>query len=132
MIEQTDLIRNADNWHLERYSVPSGDLLLSSFVRLRILSSETLGPISPNQSVLQLRQSEMLLKVLNAEITRWEKSWIPLFESGIVPFPCFTGFANGALRQHWPMSTISSQVLWPSCQAIAEFIAITRIFTLFQ
>lgn len=82
MIEQTDLIRNADEWHLEPFYVPGVDLLLSAFVRLRIISSETLDLVSSSQSALHLKQPEMLLKVLNAEITRWEEYWHPQFNQG--------------------------------------------------
>lgn len=90
MIEQTDLIRNADDWHLEPYAVPGVDLLLSAFVRLRIISGEILDLVSPSRNGSHVKQSELLLKLLNAEITRWEEHWFPKFERGISQLSMFT------------------------------------------
>ena len=79
MIEQNDLILKADAWHLEEFAVPSGDLLLSAFVCLRIASSEMLQVMSPAP---EGGRTELLSKLLNNSISMWETSWLSLFDSG--------------------------------------------------
>ncbi len=83
MIELSDLIRHADNWHRGQYAIPGIDLLLSSFVRLRIIGCEILELAYPTRSSLKPQRAQTLLKLLNADITRWEGDWFPLFEDGM-------------------------------------------------
>ncbi|PQE23767.1 aldo keto reductase protein [Rutstroemia sp. NJR-2017a BBW] len=50
MIETTDLITGARDWHQEPYAVPGGDMLLSAFVCLRLISADMLDLPSRSSS----------------------------------------------------------------------------------
>ena len=82
MIDHNDLIRKADDWCKEPFAIPGGDTLLSAFVRLRCLGSEALELVSPAHSARYPQRAEILMKLLNADITRWQEDWLPLFDKG--------------------------------------------------
>jgi len=90
MIEQNDFICKADKWHLEEFAVPGGDLLLSAFVGLRIISAEMTELASPARSALRGPRAELLSKMLNNSIATWEHTWLPLFDKG--KFSAFESF----------------------------------------
>jgi hypothetical protein len=81
MIETTDLITGARDWHQEPYAVPGGDILLSAFVSLRLISADMLELALPKHGYSSSR-SDLLSKLLNSEITTWEKDWLSLFNHG--------------------------------------------------
>lgn len=82
MIEQSDIIQNCDTWHMSPLAVPGGDLLLVAFVRLRAMSSEMLDLVFLGRPGSSQNRPEALLKLLNAEISRWETKWYSLFDQG--------------------------------------------------
>jgi len=86
MIEQNELIKSADSWYRHPYACAGGDLLLSAFTRLRIISSEILELAYPTRSSPRPQRAQILLKLLNADITRWEGDWLSLFDDeGVAP-----------------------------------------------
>ncbi|KAJ8070918.1 hypothetical protein OCU04_001277 [Sclerotinia nivalis] len=87
MIDQNNLISKASKWYQEAYAVPSGDMLLSAFVRLRVISAEMLELASSMKLKAQSPRSEMLSRLLNTEISTWEKDWLPKFEDETVAPP---------------------------------------------
>ncbi|TGO36932.1 hypothetical protein BHYA_0111g00320 [Botrytis hyacinthi] len=87
MIDQNSLISKASEWYQEEYAVPGGDLLLSAFVSLRLISAEFLELSSSTKSDSQKFRSEILSKLLNTEIDTWEKDWLPKFENDMVAPP---------------------------------------------
>ncbi len=82
MIDQNDFILNADAWCHDEFAVTGGDLVLSAFVCLRILSTEILQLASPSETVLGGPRGEMLSKILNNGLKTWEQTWLPKFEKG--------------------------------------------------
>lgn len=82
MIDQSDFIVKSDHWHQHKFAVPGVDLLLCTFVALRIVSAETLDHVSPSRSTSLGSRGEMLSKSMNNSITTWEKKWLKLFEIG--------------------------------------------------
>lgn len=82
MIEQKGIILKADAWFRNELAVPGSDLVLATFVSLRIVSTEMLQLASPTGSVFGGPHGEMLSKILNNSITVWEQKWLPLFEIG--------------------------------------------------
>ncbi|KAF7885224.1 hypothetical protein EAF00_011042 [Botryotinia globosa] len=87
MIDQNNLISKATEWYQEEYAVPGGDLLLSAFVSLRLISAEFLELSSSTKSDSQKFRSEILSKLLNTELNTWEKDWLPKFEDEMVAPP---------------------------------------------
>ncbi|TGO82981.1 hypothetical protein BPOR_0723g00020 [Botrytis porri] len=87
MIDQNNLISKASEWYQEEYAVPGGDLLLSAFVCLRLISAEFLELSSSTKSDSRNFRSEMLSKLLNTELNTWEKDWLPKFEDELVAPP---------------------------------------------
>ncbi|TGO52936.1 hypothetical protein BCON_0132g00030 [Botryotinia convoluta] len=87
MIDQNNLISKASEWYQEEYAVPGGDLLLSAFVCLRLISAEFLELSSSTKSDSQKFRSEILSKLLNTELNTWEKDWLPKFEDEMVAPP---------------------------------------------
>ncbi|TGO25465.1 hypothetical protein BPAE_0079g00110 [Botrytis paeoniae] len=87
MIDQNNLISKATEWYQEEYAVPGGDLLLSAFVCLRLISAEFLELSSSTKSDSQNFRSEILSKLLNTELNTWEKGWLPKFEDEMVVPP---------------------------------------------
>lgn len=83
MIDQNNLISKANQWYQEPYAVPGGDMLLSAFVCLRLISAEMLELASSMKSEAQTSRSEILSRLLNTEISTWEKEWLPRFEDGL-------------------------------------------------
>jgi hypothetical protein len=82
MINQNDFIVDADAWYHDEYAVTGGDLVLSAFVCLRILSTEILQLASPSKTVFGGPRGEILSKILNNSLTTWEQTWLPKFENG--------------------------------------------------
>lgn len=84
MLDQDDLILNAGAWYRDEYAVQGGDLVLSAFVCLRIISAEMLQ-FAPQSTSSRLAfagpQGEILSKMWNAGITAWEQKWLQLFDS---------------------------------------------------
>ncbi|KAM0158761.1 hypothetical protein ACHAPG_003937 [Botrytis cinerea] len=87
MIDESNLISKAGEWYQEEYAVPGGDLLLSAFVCLRLISAEFLELSSSTKSDSQNSRSEILSKLLNTELNTWEKDWLPRFEDEMVAPP---------------------------------------------
>ncbi|EMR84894.1 putative aldo keto reductase protein [Botrytis cinerea BcDW1] len=87
MIDESNLISKAGEWYQEEYAVPGGDLLLSAFVCLRLISAEFLELSSSTKSDSQNSRSEILSKLLNTELNTWEKDWLPKFEDEMVAPP---------------------------------------------
>lgn len=84
MIEQTSFITTAQDWYKKPYAVFGTDALLCAFVTLRILSSEIIELVSPDRTSRHVQQSDNLMKLLNANLTRWEDQWCPVSEDGNV------------------------------------------------
>ncbi|KAF7922330.1 uncharacterized protein EAE97_011072 [Botrytis byssoidea] len=87
MIDQNNLISKASEWYQEEYAVPGGDLLLSAFVSLRLISAEFIELSSSTKSDSEKFRSEILSKLLNTELNTWEKDWLPKFEDEMVAPP---------------------------------------------
>jgi hypothetical protein len=81
MIEQNNFITTSHDWYKEPFAVFGADVLLCAFVSLRIISSEILESMSPYRA-RQVPQSGTLMRMLNANITRWEEKWLPVSEDG--------------------------------------------------
>lgn len=82
MIDQNNLISKASEWYQEKYAVPGGDMVLSAFVCLRLISAEMLELASSMKLEAQKSRTEILSKFLNTEISTWEKNWLSKFEDG--------------------------------------------------
>ncbi|CAD6457588.1 a2cb6896-4ef5-4347-90c3-210530571b3f [Sclerotinia trifoliorum] len=87
MIAQNNLISKANEWYQEAYAVPGGDMLLSAFVCLRVIGAEMLELASSMKLKAQSPRSEVLSRLLNTEISRWEKDWLCKFEDETVAAP---------------------------------------------
>lgn len=94
MIDQNDFISTAQNWYKQPYAVFGADALLSAFVTLRIISSEILELVSPDRSSRHIHQGDSLMKLLNANITRWEEHWLPISEDGKLSSTCYLSFVT--------------------------------------
>lgn len=82
MIDQNNLISKASEWYQEKYAVHGGDMVLSAFVCLRLISAEMLELASSMKLEAQKSRTEILSKFLNTEISTWEKNWLSKFEDG--------------------------------------------------
>jgi hypothetical protein len=113
MIETTDLIAGARYWYKEPYAVPGGDILLSAFVSLRLISADMLDLGSPNKQGYSSSRIDLLSKLLNSEINTWEKDWLSLFNHGSC---LLVGSRLADLttlsRKCSTHSTISCELLW--------------------
>lgn len=87
MIDRNNLISKASEWYQEAYAAPGGDMLLSAFVCLRVISAEMLELASSIKLKAQSSRSEMLSRLLNSEISTWEKDWLHKFEDETVAAP---------------------------------------------
>ncbi|RAL62888.1 hypothetical protein DID88_004729 [Monilinia fructigena] len=74
-------------WYQEKYAVPGGDMVLSAFVCLRLISAEMLELASSMKLEAQKSRTEILSKFLNTEISTWEKDWLSKFEDETVGAP---------------------------------------------
>jgi hypothetical protein len=81
MIEQNNLITTSHGWYEEPFAVFGADALLCAFVSLRIISSEILELVSPYRD-RHIPLSDILMKMLNSNITRWEEHWLHISEDG--------------------------------------------------
>lgn len=82
MIEQNNFITTSHDWYKEPCAVFGADALLCAFVSLRIISSEILESMAPYQP-RKLPHNETLMRMLNANLTRWEEKWLPISEHGM-------------------------------------------------
>lgn len=82
MIEQTDFITGGREWYKEAYAVAGGDMLLSAFVSLRLISTDMLELASHSKQGHSSSSIDLLSKFLNTEINTWEKNWLTLFDKG--------------------------------------------------
>lgn len=86
MIQIDSLIRSAETWHQHVYAVPGCDQIMSAFVQLRILGSEIvelfwIDPVATTaQSIIK---NEVILKLFNGELDRWEAKWYKIVEEGM-------------------------------------------------
>ncbi|KAB8304041.1 hypothetical protein EYC80_005387 [Monilinia laxa] len=87
MIDQNNLVSKASEWYQEKYAVPGGDMVLSAFVCLRLISAEMLELASSMKLEAQKSRTEILSKFLNTEISTWEKDWLSKFEDETVGAP---------------------------------------------
>lgn len=69
MLHQDDLILNAKFWFRNEFAVPGGDMVLSAFVGLRIITAEMLQLATPSKAALSGPRGEMLSMILNDSIT---------------------------------------------------------------
>ncbi|KAL5338026.1 hypothetical protein BJX70DRAFT_399119 [Aspergillus crustosus] len=74
MIERTQLIESADSWWRHPYAIPN-DLLLCSFVTLRLITADTFDLLVPSKTDLASRQ-ERLLSDLDSRINGWQTKWL--------------------------------------------------------
>lgn len=82
MIEQDNFITTAQDWYKQPYAVFGADALLCAFVTLRILSSEIVELVSPDHGSRHIKQGDTLMKLLNANLTRWEECWHLVSDDG--------------------------------------------------
>lgn len=111
MIDQNNLISKAREWYQEEYAVSGGDLLLSAFVSLRLISAEFLELSSSTKSDSQKFRSEILSKLLNTELNTWEKDWLPKFEDGLLHTLLISGLSLKFRRNGRTSSAIPCQLL---------------------
>lgn len=111
MIDESNLISKAGEWYQEEYAVPGGDLLLSAFVCLRLISAEFLELSSSTKSDSQNSRSEILSKLLNTELNTWEKDWLPKFEDGLLQDSSIPGLSLSLHRNGRASSAVPCQLL---------------------
>lgn len=127
MIEQNDVIQDSESWHLDKFAVPGGDLLLVAFVRLRMMSSEMHDLVFIGRPGSSHNRPETLLKLLNSEISRWESKWYSLFDQGKQKLQAARLTADTGIRWCLAMSTLPREVLRTSCSLIAQLLLVARL-----
>ncbi|KAI5309928.1 hypothetical protein KEM55_002107 [Ascosphaera atra] len=78
MIQMDALIRSSDTWHQHAYAVPGTDQVMSAFVQLRVLGSELLDKFCVDFQACSpevLQKNEVILKLFNGDLDRWEGKW---------------------------------------------------------
>lgn len=82
MLQADKLTKAAESWYMSEFAIPKGDAIHSAFVQLRLITSDLLDILDIESSANSQRQHEMLLGLFNADLDKWEKKWIAVFEAG--------------------------------------------------
>ena len=92
MLREDELVRHANTWHEEGGTpIRPEDVIVSAFVQLRLIATETTDFFSPQRRNLGGQQAEserdQMLKKCNSNLSQWLEHWLGEMKRGMLaPF----------------------------------------------
>lgn len=110
MIERGQFVDTVDEWYISPLATPC-DGLLCAFVSLRLFTADVPGLLRPKDSGLHGHNQNYrpLMKIMEDQISRWQRQWTEILERGTVSSPLPT---KVILTDFRAMPLVPDIILW--------------------